>query len=64
MAEEIVSVELPQRRGVPERVDRDEGIRLDTTPETLAELRPAFRLDGTITAGNASRSPTAHPPSW
>ena len=55
MEEEVVPVEVPQRRGVPERVDRDEGIRPDTTPETLAGLRPAFRPDGTITAGNASQ---------
>jgi acetyl-CoA C-acetyltransferase len=55
MTEEIVPVEIPQPRGAPERVDRDEGIRPDTTPETLAGLRPAFRPDGTITAGNASQ---------
>jgi acetyl-CoA C-acetyltransferase len=55
MTEEVVPVDVPQRRGVPERVDRDEGIRPDTTPETLAGLRPAFRPDGTITAGNASQ---------
>jgi acetyl-CoA C-acetyltransferase len=55
MAEEVVPVDVAQRRGVPERVDRDEGIRADTTPETLAGLRPAFRPDGMITAGNASQ---------
>jgi acetyl-CoA C-acetyltransferase len=55
MAEEVVPVDVAQRRGVPEHVDRDEGIRPDTTPETLAGLRPAFRPDGTITAGNASQ---------
>jgi acetyl-CoA C-acetyltransferase len=55
MTEEVVPVEVPQRRGEPERVDRDEGIRPDTTPETLAGLRPAFRPGGTITAGNASQ---------
>jgi acetyl-CoA C-acetyltransferase len=55
LAEEVVAVEVPQRRGEPLRVDRDEGIRPDTTPETLAGLRPAFTDDGTITAGNASQ---------
>ena len=55
MAEEVVPVEVPQRRGSPVTVDRDEGIRPDTTPEKLAGLAPAFRADGTITAGNASQ---------
>jgi acetyl-CoA C-acetyltransferase len=55
MAEEVVPVEAPQRRGSPITVDRDEGIRPDTTPEKLASLSPAFRADGTITAGNASQ---------
>ena len=55
MAEEVVAVDVVPRRGAPERVERDEGIRPDTTPETLAGLRPAFRPDGTITAGNASQ---------
>jgi acetyl-CoA C-acetyltransferase len=55
MAEEVVAVEVPQRRGSPITVDRDEGIRPDTTPEKLAGLSPAFRADGTITAGNASQ---------
>jgi acetyl-CoA C-acetyltransferase len=50
-----VPVEAPQRRGPAVTVDRDEGIRPDTTPETLAGLAPAFRADGTITAGNASQ---------
>ena len=55
MAEEVVPVEVPQRRGVP--VARRSGRRdpPETTPETLAGLRPAFRADGTITAGNASQ---------
>jgi len=53
-AEEIVPVEVPQRRGAPVVVSVDEGIRPDTTPESLAALRPAFAADGTITAGNAS----------
>ncbi|MBP2323261.1 acetyl-CoA C-acetyltransferase [Kibdelosporangium banguiense] len=53
-AEEIVPVAVPQRKGDPLIVDSDEGIRGDTTPETLAKLRPAFASDGTITAGSAS----------
>lgn len=55
MAEEVVPVDVPQRRGEPVRVERDEGIRPDTTEESLARLKPAFREDGTITAGNASQ---------
>jgi acetyl-CoA C-acetyltransferase len=55
MADEVVPVQVPQRRTAPVTVDRDEGIRPDTTPETLAGLKPAFRTDGTITAGNASQ---------
>ena len=55
MAEEVVAVDVPQRKGGVRTVDRDEGIRPDTTPEGLAALRPAFRSDGTITAGNASQ---------
>jgi acetyl-CoA C-acetyltransferase len=53
-AEEIVPVTVPQRKGDPLVVDADEGIRGDTTPETLGKLRPAFASDGTITAGSAS----------
>ncbi|ALG15572.1 acetyl-CoA C-acetyltransferase [Kibdelosporangium phytohabitans] len=53
-AEEIVPVSVPQRKGDPLVVDTDEGVRGDTTPETLAKLRPAFASDGTITAGSAS----------
>lgn len=52
-AEEIVPVEVPQRRGKPVVVDTDEAPRKDTTLEKLAQLRPAFGKDGTITAGNA-----------
>ncbi|MEV5042406.1 MULTISPECIES: acetyl-CoA C-acetyltransferase [unclassified Microbacterium] len=52
--DEIVPVEVPQRRGDPVRVVADEGVRPDTTVETLARLRPAFSTDGDITAGNAS----------
>ncbi|NRQ32909.1 acetyl-CoA C-acetyltransferase [Nonomuraea sp. NN258] len=54
-AEEIVPVEIPQRRGEPVVVKDDEGVRGDTTVETLAKLRPAFAADGTITAGSASQ---------
>jgi acetyl-CoA C-acetyltransferase len=50
---EIVPVEVPQRRGTA-TVGADEGVRPDTTPETLAGLRPAFAAGGTITAGNSS----------
>ncbi|HEX9824674.1 MAG TPA: acetyl-CoA C-acetyltransferase [Actinomycetota bacterium] len=55
LAEEVVPVEVPQRRGDPVIVDRDEGVRPGTTEESLASLRPAFKEDGTITAGNASQ---------
>jgi acetyl-CoA C-acetyltransferase len=55
LAEETVPVEVPQRRGDPLVVERDEGIRPDTTVEGLARLRPAFTAEGTITAGNASQ---------
>jgi len=54
-AEEIVAVEVPQRRGDPVLADTDEGVRPGTTPESLAGLRPAFDKAGTITAGNASQ---------
>ncbi|WP_404455794.1 acetyl-CoA C-acetyltransferase [Oceanobacillus kapialis] len=52
-ADEIVGVEVPQRKGEPIVVDTDEAPRRDTTVEKLAGLRPAFDKDGTITAGNA-----------
>jgi acetyl-CoA C-acetyltransferase len=55
LAEETIPVEVPQRKGDPLVVNRDEGIRPETTPELLAKLRPAFRKEGTITAGNASQ---------
>lgn len=51
--EEIVAVEIPQRKSNPILVDTDEAPRKDTTVEKLATLRPAFDKDGTITAGNA-----------
>ncbi|HVQ19379.1 MAG TPA: acetyl-CoA C-acetyltransferase [Actinomycetes bacterium] len=54
-AEEIVPIEIPQRKGDPVVVSEDEGIRPDTTTDSLARLRPAFRKDGTITAGTASQ---------
>jgi acetyl-CoA C-acetyltransferase len=46
-------VSIPQKKGEPLRFDRDESIRADTTPATLAKLKPAFKKDGTVTAGNA-----------
>jgi len=52
-AEEIVAVEVPQRKGDPVVVDTDEAPRKDTSVEKLASLRPAFDPEGTITAGNA-----------
>jgi acetyl-CoA C-acetyltransferase len=55
LAEEVVAVSVPQRRGDPTEVARDEGIRPDTTVEALATLQPAFTDDGTVTAGNASQ---------
>jgi len=54
-AEEIAPVSIPQRKGDPVLFATDEGVRGDTTPETLAKLRPAFASDGTITAGSASQ---------
>lgn len=53
-AEEIVSVEIPQRKGDPAVVAEDQGVRGDSTVEVLAKLRPAFASEGTITAGNSS----------
>ena len=52
--QEIVSVEIPQRKGDPVVVDADQGVRPDSTVEVLAKLRPAFSADGSITAGNSS----------
>jgi acetyl-CoA C-acetyltransferase len=54
-AEEIAPVSVPQRKGDPRIVDVDEGVRGDTTADSLARLRPAFASDGTITAGSASQ---------
>lgn len=53
--DEIVPVTIPQRKGDPVVVTSDEGVRGDTSVETLARLRPAFAKDGTITAGSASQ---------
>jgi len=52
---EVVPVEIPQRKGDPVVVSQDEGIRGETTAESLASLRPAFSKDGTITAGSSSQ---------
>ncbi|OKL38546.1 3-oxoadipyl-CoA thiolase [Pontibacter flavimaris] len=54
LAEEIMPVTIPQRKGEPVVVSKDEFVRPNTTPETLAKLRPAFKEGGTVTAGNAS----------
>jgi len=54
LAEEIVAVSIPQRKGDAVPFDRDEFIKKDTTIEALAALRPAFKKDGSVTAGNAS----------
>ena len=53
-ADELVTVVIPQKKGDPTVVDRDEHPRPDTTMEQLARLQPAFRKDGTVTAGNSS----------
>jgi acetyl-CoA C-acetyltransferase len=55
LAEEIVPVEVPQRKGDPLVVDTDEGVRPGTTAESLAGLKPAFDKSGSITAGNSSQ---------
>jgi acetyl-CoA C-acetyltransferase len=52
---EVVPVEIPQRKGDPVVVSQDEGIRGETTAESLAALRPAFSKDGTVTAGSSSQ---------
>ncbi|MCF6138941.1 acetyl-CoA C-acetyltransferase [Pseudalkalibacillus berkeleyi] len=53
LTEEIISVEVPQRKGDPVVVDADEAPRKDTTADALGKLKPVFGHDGTITAGNA-----------
>src|SRR5262249_6569512 len=55
LADEIVAVGVPQRRGEAIRFDTDEGVRPDTTLGALSQLRPAVGAEGTITAGSASR---------
>ena len=54
-ADEVVPVKIPQRKGDPIEFTEDEGIRANTTAESLGGLKPAFRKDGTITAGSASQ---------
>ncbi|ORW99300.1 acetyl-CoA C-acetyltransferase [Mycolicibacillus trivialis] len=54
-ADEVVPVRIPQRKGDPVEFTEDEGIRANTTAESLAGLKPAFRKDGTITAGSSSQ---------
>jgi acetyl-CoA C-acetyltransferase len=54
-ADEVVAVEVPQRKGDPLVIDTDEGVRPGTTPDTLGKLPPAFDKAGNITAGNASQ---------
>jgi len=54
-ADEVVPVSIPQRKGDPIEFLEDEGIRANTTAESLSGLKPAFRKDGTITAGSASQ---------
>jgi acetyl-CoA C-acetyltransferase len=51
--DEILPVSIVQKKGAPVVIDRDEPIREDTTAESLAALKPAFKKDGTVTAGNA-----------
>ena len=55
LAEEIVAVQVPQRKGDPLLVDSDEGVRPGTTAESLGGLKPAFDKNGSITAGNSSQ---------
>jgi acetyl-CoA C-acetyltransferase len=51
--DEILPISLPQKKGAPILMDQDESIRPDTTVESLSKLKPAFKKDGTVTAGNA-----------
>lgn len=55
LADEIVTVQVPQRKGDPLIIGNDEGVRAATTMESLGTLRPAFDKNGTVTAGNASQ---------
>jgi len=52
--DEIIPVEIPQRKGDPKIFDTDEFPKFGATPEGLAKLKPAFKKDGVVTAGNAS----------
>jgi acetyl-CoA C-acetyltransferase len=52
-ADEILPIDVPRKKGPPLTIHRDEAIRDDTTAEALAALKPAFKTDGTVTAGNA-----------
>lgn len=52
--DEITPISVPQRKGDPVVISADEGVRGESTPETLGKLRPAFSKEGTITAGNSS----------
>ncbi|SFP31698.1 acetyl-CoA C-acetyltransferase [Amycolatopsis arida] len=54
-ADELVEIEIPRRKGDPVVFGADEGVRVDTTVDVLAKLRPAFAADGTITAGSSSQ---------
>jgi acetyl-CoA C-acetyltransferase len=54
-ADEIVPITIPQRKGDPVVISTDEGVRGNTTMDSLATLKPAFEKDGAITAGNASQ---------
>jgi acetyl-CoA C-acetyltransferase len=51
--DEMLPIVIPQKKGDPLVIERDEAIRADTTVESLAALKPAFKKDGTVTAGNA-----------
>ncbi len=53
--DEIMPIEIPQRKGDPVTFDKDEGVRKDTTPESLAKLKTVFKKDGMLTAGNCSQ---------
>ena len=55
LADEIVPISIPQRKGDSLVIDTDEGVRASTTMESLGSLKPAFDKDGTVTAGNASQ---------
>jgi acetyl-CoA C-acetyltransferase len=53
--DELVAIEVKDRKGAVTRIDADEGVRADSTAEALAKMRPAFGEKGTVTAGNASQ---------